>query len=113
MIRARMFAIACGYEDCDDLDALRFDPALKLSRGRLVETGDALTAAQLGDTVLTPQAYADLLFCQKSPACRPADISDDLLRRLLGPSGFLSHLHLLTVTMSQKSSFIQYPLSVS
>jgi len=21
MIRARMFAIACGYEDCDDLDA--------------------------------------------------------------------------------------------
>ncbi len=27
MIWARMFAIACGYEDCDDVDALRFDPA--------------------------------------------------------------------------------------
>lgn len=42
MIRARMFAIACGYEDCDDLDALRFDPAFKLACGRLAETGDDL-----------------------------------------------------------------------
>ena len=42
MIRARMFAIACGYEDCDDLDALRFDPAFKLACGRLAETGDEL-----------------------------------------------------------------------
>ena len=33
MIRARLFAIACGYEDCDDLDALRFDPAFKLFAG--------------------------------------------------------------------------------
>ncbi len=39
MIRARMFAIACGYEDCDDLDVLRFDPAFKLACGRLAETG--------------------------------------------------------------------------
>ncbi len=31
MIRARMFAIACGYEDSDDLDALRFDPAFELA----------------------------------------------------------------------------------
>ena len=42
MIRARMFAIACGYEDCDDLDVLRFDPAFKLACGRLSETGDDL-----------------------------------------------------------------------
>jgi hypothetical protein len=39
MIRARLFAIACGYEDCDDLDRLRFDPAFKLACGRLAETG--------------------------------------------------------------------------
>ena len=39
MIRARLFAIACGYEDCDDLDSLRFDPALKLACGRLPESG--------------------------------------------------------------------------
>ena len=31
MIQARMVAIACGQEDCDDLDALRHDPALKMA----------------------------------------------------------------------------------
>jgi len=30
ILRARIFAIACGYEDADDLDRLRFDPAFKL-----------------------------------------------------------------------------------
>src|SRR5512139_3981563 len=39
MIRARAFAIACGYEDADDLDFLRTDPAFKLACGRLPETG--------------------------------------------------------------------------
>ena len=38
MIRARMFAIACGYEDCNDFGALRSDPAFKLACGRLPET---------------------------------------------------------------------------
>ncbi|MFQ5567029.1 MAG: IS1380 family transposase [Paracoccaceae bacterium] len=42
MIRARLFAIACGYEDCDDLDRLRFDPAFKLACARLPETGEDL-----------------------------------------------------------------------
>ncbi len=39
MIRARIHAIACGYEDADDLDFLRGDPAFKLACGRLPETG--------------------------------------------------------------------------
>ena len=34
MVRARILAIACGYEDADDLDALRVDPAFKLACGR-------------------------------------------------------------------------------
>ena len=38
MVRARILAIACGYEDADDLDALRVDPAFKLACGRLPET---------------------------------------------------------------------------
>jgi hypothetical protein len=42
MIRARMFAIACGYEDCSDVEALRHDPALKMAAGRLPETGARL-----------------------------------------------------------------------
>ncbi len=39
MIRARVFAICCGYEDADDLDDLRSDPAFKLACGRLPDTG--------------------------------------------------------------------------
>jgi len=39
MIRARVFAICCGYEDAEDLDDLRSDPAFKLACGRLPDTG--------------------------------------------------------------------------
>src|SRR6201989_2953385 len=39
ILRARMFAIACGYEDADDLDHLRSDPALKLACGHLPASG--------------------------------------------------------------------------
>jgi hypothetical protein len=38
ILRARIFAIACGYEDADDLDRLRFDPAFKLACGRLPDS---------------------------------------------------------------------------
>ena len=38
-LRARMLAIACGYEDADDLDHLRTDPGFKLACGRLPDTG--------------------------------------------------------------------------
>ena len=31
MVTARMLMIAAGYEDCDDVDALRTDPALKIA----------------------------------------------------------------------------------
>ncbi len=39
ILRARIFAIVCGYEDADDLDRLRFDPAFKLACSRLPDTG--------------------------------------------------------------------------
>ena len=42
MLRFRMFAIACGYEDADDCDALRTDPLFKLAVGRAPESGRAL-----------------------------------------------------------------------
>jgi len=42
ILRARVFAIACGYPDADDLDALRRDPAFKLACGRLPDSGDDL-----------------------------------------------------------------------
>ena len=39
MALARMMAIAAGYEDCDDLDSLRTDPAFKIACGRAPESG--------------------------------------------------------------------------
>lgn len=37
ILRARFLAIAAGYEDADDLDALRHDPAFKMALGRTPE----------------------------------------------------------------------------
>jgi hypothetical protein len=42
ILRARVLAIACGYEDANDLDRLRFDPAFKLACGRLPDSGGDL-----------------------------------------------------------------------
>ena len=39
MAMARMVMIAAGYEDCDDVDALRCDPALKIAIGRAPDSG--------------------------------------------------------------------------
>jgi hypothetical protein len=44
ILRARIFAIACGYPDADDLDVLRKDPAFKLACGRLPDSGDDLAS---------------------------------------------------------------------
>src|SRR6202046_5157792 len=44
ILRAGVFAIACGYPDADDLDDLRKDPAFKLACGRLPESGDDLAS---------------------------------------------------------------------
>ena len=44
LVSARVFAVACGYEDGNDLDWLRHDPALKMAVGRCPETGAALAS---------------------------------------------------------------------
>lgn len=44
MIRARMIAIACGEEDCDDHDTLRHDPALKIACERAPESAHGLAS---------------------------------------------------------------------
>ncbi|TDX59896.1 DDE family transposase [Methylosinus sp. sav-2] len=44
MIRARIYAISCGYEDADDLDFLRSDRAFKRACGRLPDTGRDLAS---------------------------------------------------------------------
>ena len=40
MVMARVSAIACGYEDANDLDRLRHDPLMKLAVGRCPESGE-------------------------------------------------------------------------
>ena len=60
MIRSRMFAIDCGYEDCDDLDELRCDPAFKMACERLPDTGHALASQQLCHCLRLADNYVSL-----------------------------------------------------
>lgn len=88
MLRARIFAIACGYEDADDLDHLRTDPALKLACGRLPDSGDDLcsqptvsrleNAPRLRDVLRMAGAMVDLWCASyaRPPAAVTLDIDD-------------------------------------
>jgi hypothetical protein len=44
ILRERVFAIACGYPDANDLDDLRTDPAFKIACGRLPDSGADLAS---------------------------------------------------------------------
>ena len=44
ILRARVMAICCGYEDADDLDALRDDPGFRLALGKLPGSGAGLAS---------------------------------------------------------------------
>lgn len=44
LLNARVFGICCGYEDANDLDSLRNDPAFKLACDHLPATGAALAS---------------------------------------------------------------------
>ena len=44
ILRARIFAIACGYEDADDLDTLRDDPGFRLALSKLPGSGAGLAS---------------------------------------------------------------------
>lgn len=88
MIRARTFAIACGYEDADDLDCLRTDPAFKLACGRLPDSGADLcsqptlsrleNAPSLKDAIRLTYALVDqwIASYEREPASVILDIDD-------------------------------------
>ena len=44
LVRQRVFQLACGYQDQDDADTLRFDPLFKLVCGQLPLTGHELAS---------------------------------------------------------------------
>jgi hypothetical protein len=88
ILRARILAIACGYEDGDDLDVLRTDPGFKVACGRLPESGDDLcsqptvsrweNAPSLREVVRMTYAMIDL-YCRsydRPPAAVTFDIDD-------------------------------------
>lgn len=86
MVAARMMAIACGYEDADDLDTLRHDPALKIACERAPESGAGLPSQptisrleNLADTRALFSIGMGLidLFC-KTYAAPPASIVLDI-----------------------------------
>jgi hypothetical protein len=86
ILRARIFAIACGYEDANDLDRLRTDPAFKLACGRLPDSGTDLcsqptvsrweNAPALRDLVRLMGVMVDL-YCA-SYAAPPAAVTLDI-----------------------------------
>jgi hypothetical protein len=88
MIRARIFAIGCGYEDADDLDFLRSDPAFKLACGRLPDSGRDLAsqptlsrlenAPALRDVIRLTYALVDqwMASYDKPPSSVTLDIDD-------------------------------------
>ncbi len=87
-LRARIVAIACGYEDADDLDSLRFDPAFKLACGRLPDSGRDLcsqptvsrweNAPDLRSVIRLGRVLLDLWLasCPAPPAGVTLDIDD-------------------------------------
>jgi Transposase DDE domain group 1 len=86
MIRARVFAICCGYEDADDLDFLRTDPAFKLACGHLPDSGSDLcsqptlsrleNAPHLKDVIRLTYALVDAW--RDSYACEPGAVTLDI-----------------------------------
>ena len=86
MFRARMFAICCGYEDADDLDHLRSDPAFKLACGRLPDTGRDLcsqptlsrleNSPRLRDVIRLTYILVDAWM--DSYPCEPASVTLDI-----------------------------------
>ncbi|VAV88475.1 Mobile element protein [hydrothermal vent metagenome] len=92
MIRARILAIACGYEDCDDLDALRHDPALKIACERLPDSAQGLASQPTLSRLENLPSWRDLarmgaalidLFCDSfatSPRHIMLDIDDTIDR---------------------------------
>ncbi len=88
ILRERIYAIACGYPDGNDLDTLRSDPAFKMACGRLPESGTDLAsqptisrlenAPVLRDLIRMSRGMVDL-WCQshvKAPKSIVLDIDD-------------------------------------
>src|SRR5205823_1989845 len=66
----RIFAIACGYEDADDLDRLRCDPAFKLACGRLPDSGTDLCSQPTKEVRFAPDSPLERKGFEPSVPCK-------------------------------------------
>ena len=61
MLAQRVYQIACGYEDCNDADDLRYDPMFKTAIDRLPESGRDLasqpTLSRFENSISRSQLY--------------------------------------------------------
>jgi len=88
MLRQRIFQIACGYEDANDCDTLRHDPAFKAACGRLPLSDNPLASqpgmSRLENAPRRTELYrtAQAVFAtfiasyQQAPQCLLLDIDD-------------------------------------
>jgi len=83
LLRQRIFGIACGYEDCNDFDALRADALFKLAAGRQPSSGAALASQPTLSRLENAVGAKDLLrmaraltqlFVERHQAAPPARI---------------------------------------
>jgi hypothetical protein len=86
ILRARVLAITCGYEDADDLDALRDDPGFRLALGKLPGSGPGLASQPTmsrWENTPTTRELARLMramvaiYCSSYPA-EPAAVTLDI-----------------------------------
>ena len=72
MLRFCMLAIACGYEDTDDCDALRTDPLFKLASGHAPESGRDLCSQPTMSRLENAPSRAEVarMTSSTSPGCR-------------------------------------------
>jgi hypothetical protein len=88
LLRQRIFQIACGYDDGNDCNTLRHDPAFKAACGRLPILGDPLSsqpsmsrfenAPRRTELYRTAQALFDTFVAsyERAPQCLLLDIDD-------------------------------------
>ncbi len=83
ILRARILAIACGYEDADDLDTLRHDPGFKLALGKLPDGAVVrLPRGAFADVTGQPDEMLDSAVLDFRPDRAGNDVSSDQ-----GPAG--------------------------
>lgn len=91
IIRTRMLMIAAGYEDGNDVDALRRDPMFKLAMGRLPDDGDLCSQPTISrlENLLDAPALLRMgramveHYCRSFPKCHVVSCSISTTRSTL------------------------------